>query len=84
MLANIQATIIHFSENFFFKIVLDKKFWNICQTCKQKLSPESYEVLAEKVYVMKKETFLGIKICNSVLVDLQFGQFQKHKNIKRI
>ena len=33
---------------------------------------------------MLRDSFVGIKICTQVLIDLQLGRFQKYKNFKNI
>ena len=48
------------------------------------LSPEAYAVLAERVRLLQRDSFLGIKICTQILIDLQLGRFQKYKNFENI
>ncbi len=33
---------------------------------------------------MLRESFVGIKICSTILIDLKLGRFQKYKNIQNI
>ncbi len=48
------------------------------------LSPEVYALLAERVQLMLRESTVGIKICTTILVDLQLGHFQKYRNYHNI
>ncbi len=48
------------------------------------LSPEAYAVLADKVRSMLRDSFVGIKICTRIVIDLQIGRFQKYKNFENI
>ena len=48
------------------------------------LSPKAYTVLAKRVQSMLRASFVGIKICTQVLIDLQLGSFQKYKNYQNI
>ncbi len=48
------------------------------------LSPKADELLAERVQLMIKESFVGIKICTTPLIDLKLGRFQKYRNYQNI
>ncbi len=34
--------------------------------------------------LMLRESFVGIKICTTILIDLQLGQFQKYRNYQNV
>ncbi len=48
------------------------------------LSPEAYAVLVDRVQLLQRDSFVGIKICTQILIDLQLGRFQKYKNFENI
>ncbi len=47
------------------------------------LSPKAYTVLVERVQSMPREPFVGIKICTTILIDLQLGRFQKNQKLSK-
>ncbi len=53
------------------------------------LLPEVYSLIVMRVVVFQGESFVGIKICNSILVKLQLGVFpeaqkyQRYQNTKK-
>ncbi len=48
------------------------------------LSPKAYAVLAERVQSMLRDSFVGIMICTTILIDLQLENFQKYRNDQNI
>ncbi len=48
------------------------------------LPPKAYALIAERVRLMLRESFVGIKICTSILIDLQLGHFRKYRNYQKI
>ncbi len=48
------------------------------------LSLEAYAVLAERVQSMLRDSFVRIKICTAILIDLWLGHFQKYRNYQNI
>ncbi len=62
--------------------------WQVLGSCiklvSEALSSKTYAVLAERVQLMLRESFVGIKICSTILIDLQLGHFQNDRNYQNI
>ncbi len=41
-------------------------------------------MLEESMRLMLRKSFVGIKICTTILIDLDLGRFQKYKNFQNI
>ncbi len=48
------------------------------------LSPKAYVLHAERVQSIIRDSFVGIKICTTILINLQLGHFQKYRNYQNI